>query len=374
MTTKSATRWFRPFFLSICLSLAALMGVAAPPLFASKENPTINELMASGELEKELADEPPVPAAPDSPAPAAGDEKPEPPKALSDEDQAPVAPAPQAEAGQEPVPAQPLDLAQKVVVIGRVPFMNVKSMMAHYQGLIAFLKKEMGVKEVSIVTAKDYAGVQNALARGTIDFAWVGPMAYVIGSEKLSLIPLGQAKRRTGATYRGVFITRKDSGILGIEEIKDKVIGFVDPESASGYLYPLYFLHRSKINPHKDCKKVEFLRKHDAVLAAVLAGKIDVGVCLEDTLVAVKDKKIRDQILVLGKTYEVPSDVVACRADCHPSLRDKFQSALLKTRTLKQTVNPATGLPPILEFLPVEDAHLNPVRGVLNAIKDIRQR
>ncbi len=252
--------------------------------------------------------------------------------------------------------------------------MNVKNMMVHYQGLIEFLRKEMGAKDVCIVTGKDYSGVINALARGTIDFAWLGPMAYVIGQEKLPLIPLAQAKRRTGATYRGVFITRAGSKILGIEDIKDKVIGFVDPESASGYLYPLYFLQRSKINPHKACRKVEFLKKHDAVLAAVFAGKIDVGVCLEDTLLAIKDRKIRDQILVLGKTYEVPSDVVACRADCNPALRDKFQDALLKTRSLKQAVNPSSGLPPILEFLPLAEANLDPVRGVLNSIKDVRQR
>lgn len=395
MATNSATRWCRPaksfgthgskaqktsprpicpFFLITSFCLVLLMLLPTPRLYASKEFPTINELMASGELDKELADEPPVPASPDSPAPMTEVEKPDAPKALSEEDQAPVAPPHPTVASQQMVPVPQIELAQKVVVIGRVPFMNTKEMMLHYQGLIAFLHKEMGVKDVSIVTGKDYAGVLNALARGTIDFAWLGPMAYVIGSEKLPLIPLAQAKRRTGATYRGVFITRTDSKILGIEDIKGKVIGFVDPESASGYLYPLYFLHLSKINPHKDCRKVEFLRKHDAVLAAVLSGKIDVGVCLEDTLLAVKDPKIRNQILVLGKTYAVPSDVVVCREDCSPALRDKFQKALLKTHTLKQTVNPSTGLPPILEFLPLDDAKLDPARGILNIIRDVRQR
>ncbi|MFZ2958240.1 MAG: phosphate/phosphite/phosphonate ABC transporter substrate-binding protein [Candidatus Ozemobacteraceae bacterium] len=374
MPTKSATRWFRPFFLITSLCLAVLISVPTPRVYASKEEPTINELMQSGELDKELADERPVPASPDSSSPATEEEKSSSLKALSEEDQAPVAPPPPTVASQELVPVPNIELAKKVVMIGRVPFMNVKNMMVHYQGLIQFLRKEMGVKDVCIVTGKDYAGVVNALARGTIDFAWLGPMAYVIGNEQLPLVPLAQAKRRSGATYRGVFITRKDSKILGIEDIKDKVIGFVDPESASGYLYPLYFLNASKINPHKYCRKVEFLKKHDDVLIAVFSRKIDVGVCLEDTFLAVKDKKILDQFLVLGKTYEVPSDVVACREDCHPTLRDKFQKALLKTRSLKQTVNPATGLPPILEFVPVDETSLESARGILNAINNVRQR
>jgi phosphonate transport system substrate-binding protein len=346
--------------------------MSVPHLMASKEHPTLNELMESGELEKEISDEPPVPKDSDA-APTADDDENPYPVSLSDEDQEPAPPA--ATVATYAFPAAPVvPLPEKTVVIGRVPFMNVKEMLAHYQGLLAFLKKEMGVKEVKVVTGKDYAGVLNALERGTIDFAWLGPMAYTIGNEKMPLTPLAQAKRRTGATYRGVFIARKDAKILGIEDIKGKTIGFVDPESASGYLYPLYFLQRSNIDPHKDCKKVEFLKKHDSVLAAVIAGKVDVGVCLEDTLVAVKDRKILEPIMMIGKTYEVPSDIVTCRVDCDPVLRDKFQEALLKTATLKQKVNPVTKLPPVLEFMPIGQATLDSVRGVLNAIKDIRQK
>jgi phosphonate transport system substrate-binding protein len=363
------------FFVLSCLCLAILMSTTHLRLSAADEYPTIQQLMDSGKLDKELADDPPLPESYES----YEDEVPnypsyeDIPTTLPDEDQEPVTVSDTETETQEQAPLPPIEMAKKVVLIGRVPFMNTKAMMAHYQGLISFLRKELGAKDVQIVIGKDYAGVLNALSRGTIDFAWLGPMAYVIGEEKMSLFPLVQAKRRSGATYRGVFITRSDSRILGIEDIKNKVIGFVDPESASGYLYPLYFLHRSKINPHRDCRKVEFLKMHDAVLEAVLNRKIDVGVCLEDTLLAVKDKKILDQLLVLGKTYEVPSDVVACRADCHPTLRDKVQEAFLKTRSLKQTVNLATGLPPVLEFLPVNNTHLNTVRGVLKAIKSVRK-
>ncbi|HNV69080.1 MAG TPA: phosphate/phosphite/phosphonate ABC transporter substrate-binding protein [Candidatus Ozemobacteraceae bacterium] len=367
---------FRSFpasrFMLVSAFLCALLMAASPALEASKDAPTLNELMASGELEKEISDDPPARTAivPDDEAdPIIPSEAPE---SLSDEDQAPVAPQP-AEPTIKLTPVPRVPPAEKTVLIGRVPFMNTENMLLAYRGLIAFLKQEMGVKDVRIVTAKDYAGVQNALERGSIDFAWLGPMAYAIASQKIPMYPLAQANRRTGSTYRGVFITRVDSKILGIEEIKGRVVGFVDPESASGYLYPLYFLQRSKINPHEVCKKVEFLGKHDAIIPAVLAGKIDVGVCLEDTLQAVKDKRILDRLLILGKTYEVPSDIVACRKDCDPKLRDAFQRAMLKTRSLKQKADPATGLPPVLEFMPVNDADLDPVRGVLGAIDSIRQ-
>lgn len=270
-------------------------------------------------------------------------------------------------------PPAPLDLSKKVVLIGRPPFISVKEMLILVKGLTGFLKKEMGVKDVRVVTAKNYSGVLSALGRGTIDFAWLGPTSYVIAAAQTPLIALAKAKRRTGATYHGVFITRKDSKILGLDDIKGKTIGFVDPESASGYLYPLFFLKRAGINPAKHCKKVEFLRKHDAVLAAVLARKIDVGVCLEDNVANIRDKKILDQLLVLGNTDEVPSDVVGCRADCHPTLREAFQKALLKTSTLKQPTGGTAGNPPIMQFMPINESDIDSVRTVLKETKDLRQ-
>lgn len=359
-----------------CLCLLILFPAIAPRAGLAEEFPTINDLIESGALDEEMADEAPAPP-PAEPSPEPAPEPAPTPAEDGDVEEAPepaLPPSPPVPAPDgTPVPPPPIRLSQKVVMIGRVPFKSAKRIMEEARSLTEFLRKEMGVKDVRLVTGNDYAGVLSALERGTIDFAWLGPMAYVIGSEKTPLIPLVQANRRTGATYRGVFITRKDSQIYGIEDIKGRVIGFVDPESASGYLYPLYLLKRTRINPHKDCRKVEFLGKHDAILAAVLTGKIDVGVCLEDTIEAVKDKKILDQILILGKTDEVPSDVVACRQDCHPSLRDKLQAALIKTRAANLAAAREVGRPFIMEFLPVNEAYLNSVRHVLRAIKDVRQ-
>ncbi|MBF0501361.1 MAG: phosphate/phosphite/phosphonate ABC transporter substrate-binding protein [Candidatus Riflebacteria bacterium] len=345
---------FEPLVFIKWLILIVLMSAPSPRSALAGDFPTLNELMEKGELEDMVSDE-----APPSQTPEA---------------QPSEAPPTPAVASHAPVSLSPLQLSEKVVMIGRVPYVSTKGIMVLVKGLTAFLRKELGVRAVRVVTAKDYAGVLKALEHGTIDFAWLGPAAYVIGNDKTPLVPIAQAKRRTGATYHGLFITRKDSRILGIDDIKGKVIGFVDPESASGYLYPLYFLKRFKINPHKDCKKVEFLQKHDAVLAAVLSRKIDVGVCLEDTIESLKDQKILDQILILGKTDEVPSDIVACREDCPPTLRDKLKNALMKTGTLKQTASSSTGLPPIMEFLPVNDDDLNNVKNVLKDIKDIRQQ
>ncbi|HQG27975.1 MAG TPA: PhnD/SsuA/transferrin family substrate-binding protein, partial [Candidatus Ozemobacteraceae bacterium] len=167
--------------------------------------------------------------------------------------------------------------------------------------------------------------------------------------------------------YRGVFITLNNGRVLGLDDIRGKTVGFVDPESASGYLYPLYLLKRLKIDPHKACK-VLFLKRHDAILGAVLDGKIDVGVCLEATLKTIGDPKQLNRILVLGKTDEVPSDVLVCRKDCPVNLRERFLEALLKctasgaAEPLRQT------------FAPAKDADFQSVQDVWNAVRPMIPR
>ncbi len=269
------------------------------------------------------------------------------------------------------VPLPDVELGQKNVLIGRTPYLSLKEMMRQVSGLFAFLKREMGVKEVRLVTAKDYSSVLAALARGTIDFAWVGPMSYVIGKEKGNLMPIAKAQQPGGIAYRGVFITRRDDRVMGLDDIRGKTIGFVDPESASGYLYPLYLLKRVKINPHKVCSRVYFLKKHDAVLQAVLDGKIDVGVCLEATLAASTDPRTRSQILVLGRTDEIPSDVLVCRQDCPQNLRQAFLGALLK-RTASGTAQ-KTGYADSqqLTFVEATEGDFEPVKAVWNAVRSI---
>ncbi len=353
--------------LLACAAFTWVMGGPGGGPCVAGDPPTLNEMMARGELENEVPDD--APYSTDSDA----SEYTEPTMSPLDDDDAPgVYVPPTGPAPKPATPPPPIRWSQKVVMIGRPPYMNVKGMLLQAKGLTEYLRKEMGVKNVRMVTAKDYASVLNALKRGTIDFAWLGPTAFVLGHEKTPLTAIAQAKRRTGPKYYGVFITRKDSGILGIEDIKGKTIGFVDPESASGYLFPLYYLKRAKINPYTYCRKVEFLQKHDAVLTAVLTRKVDVGVCLDDTIETIKDRRILDQITVLGKTDQVPADLVACREDCHPVLRDKLKDALLKTSALGQTATGAAGLPPIMEFLPVNEADIARVREVIKATRDIK--
>jgi phosphonate transport system substrate-binding protein len=226
-------------------------------------------------------------------------------------------------------PGDPINLAEKSIRLGRIPYRSLRELMTQAVPLLRFLQKETGAKEVRLVSNRtNYASVLDSLARGSIDFAWVGPTAYLSRRDKDKLMPVAKARFGGKTAYRGVFIAPAKGRVQGVEDLKGATIGFVDPESASGYVYPVYLLRSLGIDPVRDAK-VLFLHNHDNVLRAVLSGKVEAGVCLEETLNSIKDKALLSRIIVLAKTDEIPSDVIVCRQDCPINLREGFLSALL---------------------------------------------
>jgi len=258
-------------------------------------------------------------------------------------------------------PGDPIDIAEKTIRVGRIPYLSVKQLMAQAVPLLRNLQKRTGAKEVRLVSSGSYSDIISALARGKIDFAWVGPTAYLKHRDKENLMAVAKAKFGDETAYRGVFIAPAKGKVQGLEDLSGNIVGFVDPESASGYIYPNYLLKTLKIKLSKKTR-VAFLKNHDNVLLAVLKGKIDAGACLEKTITASKIKDLDKRIIVLAKTEEIPSDVIVCRQDCAANLREKFQEALTSIKPGELPGSPLT-------FLVATDDEFAPVEAVMRYLK-----
>lgn len=262
-------------------------------------------------------------------------------------------------------PGEPIDLATKSIRFGRIPYLSMREMMTQAVPLLRFLQKQTGAREVRLVSNRSsYASILDALARGNIDFAWVGPTAYLNRRDQDHLMPVAKAKFGEATAYRGVFIAPAKGKVQGLEDIKGSSIAFVDPESTSGYIYPLYLLKEIGVDPHKH-SKVHFLKNHDNVLRAVLEGKVDSGVCLDEALKKLTKTQL-DSIIILGKTNEIPSDVIVCRQDCPINLREKFLEALLKVKS--------EALPGSPTFLPAYDEEFDSVWAVMQYLESLKNK
>jgi phosphonate transport system substrate-binding protein len=219
----------------------------------------------------------------------------------------------------------------KELVLGFVPSLEADKIADNAKPMAAFLGQELGVP-VRTYTSTDYVGLIEAMGSGKVDIGALAPFAYVLANDQNGAQVLLKSSRKGAVTYHAIFLARAGSGIARLEDAKGKRMAFVDEASASGYLFPAAYLKAKGYDPDTFFAQTKFAGSHDNAIRAVYNG--DVDVCsvyddarnkLEDTLPDVKQK-----VVVIGKTDEIPNDTFSVRKDLDPELAGKIKAALLK--------------------------------------------
>jgi phosphate/phosphite/phosphonate ABC transporter binding protein len=178
--------------------------------------------------------------------------------------------------------------------------------------------------------AKDYGDLRTQIENGQVDIGSFSPFAYVDAQRGGKIRIIAQSILDGAATYRGLIVARKDSGIKSIADLEGKRFAFVDPKSASGYVYPRAMLIEKGVNPERYFKETIFAGSHDNVIAAVLDGRVDAGAIYDGALGVAKAKGIATDVLVtLSTTDPIPHDAIAVRAGMDEALARKIQVALV---------------------------------------------
>jgi phosphonate transport system substrate-binding protein len=87
------------------------------------------------------------------------------------------------------------------------------------------------------------------------------------------IVPIAQREEDT--KFQSVFITKTDSGIKTLADLKGRQFSFGSASSTSGHAMPRHFLLQAQINPEKDFKRIAYSGAHDATIASVVSGKVD---------------------------------------------------------------------------------------------------
>lgn len=221
--------------------------------------------------------------------------------------------------------------------IGRIPFSTPSKMIAAHQPVLDRLAANLGVSRAVMVTAPSYSGVLQLLMAGTVDVAWLGTTAYVRARLRGALLePLVCPVRDGRHFYRGEVISRVDSGLAGLAALKGKRVAFVEPSSASGYLFPKALMAQAGVRVPRDLLtrehgEADFLGKHDTVVTAVYLGKFDAGAVYEGAVeqTFVDDGGKMSEIVVLARTGRIFNEPVVVRADMPAATKERIKQAFL---------------------------------------------
>lgn len=162
------------------------------------------------------------------------------------------------------------------LVLAIVPAENASGVSDRYAPFVAYLSKELGVP-VKLRIANDYAAAIEGQRAGNIHIAFYGPAsystAYMTGVKTEPFVTTRNSDGTVG--YYSVIYVKADSPYKDIHDLKGKTIGYVDPNSTSGYNAPRFFMHKIGIDADSFFGKSIITGSHENGVLALDKGTID---------------------------------------------------------------------------------------------------
>lgn len=217
------------------------------------------------------------------------------------------------------------------LVFGFVPSLEANTIAETAKPMADFIAKEVGIP-VETFTSTNYVGLIEAMGSGKVDIGALAPLAYVLANDQNGARVLLKSSRKGALTYHAIFVARAGSGIKTVADAKGKRMAFVDPASASGYLFPAAYLKAQNQNPETYFSQTKFAGSHDTAVRAVYNGDVDVAVCYDDARTKVEKTlpDVKQKVVIIGKTDEIPNDTFSVRKDLDVALSAKIKAAFLK--------------------------------------------
>jgi phosphonate transport system substrate-binding protein len=220
----------------------------------------------------------------------------------------------------------------KVLRWGLIPADDAASMLRQYQPVVDYLSQKLDM-EVTLQVTSDYTAAVEAMRYKHIDIAWFGPFTYVLAADEAGAEPLVVGVRRDSglSTYKTVFVTKADSGIKTLDNLKGHSFAFVDPASTSGCLIPKKILLDNGIDIQKDFSTSYYAGTHNAVELAVKNGSVDAGADSDTSYnLMVKAGQIDPNVnVIIHESSPIPGSPIVVRGDLPQDLKDKIQQALI---------------------------------------------
>ncbi|HEX2932230.1 MAG TPA: phosphate/phosphite/phosphonate ABC transporter substrate-binding protein [Candidatus Binatia bacterium] len=257
----------------------------------------------------------------------------------------------------------------KVLRVGFVPAEDAQQVMQNAQPVVEILRRQLGV-EVRPFVATDYTGIVEALRVNKLDVAFLAPASYVLAKNEANIKVILKSERKGIPFYYAAIITRADSGIKTLDDLRGKTFAFGDALSTTGNVIPRKMLKDRGIDPIRDFKQVWYSGGHDATVLAVLHGKVDAGATYanspdnDDTawMRYLKNPADAKKIRAIAFSEPIPADNLVVSASLDPAIVKKIESTFVDLSRDPEGKKMLRELYQIDGFVPATDKDYDSVR------------
>ncbi|HBU05950.1 MAG TPA: hypothetical protein DEA95_05105 [Nitrospiraceae bacterium] len=174
-----------------------------------------------------------------------------------------------------------------ILKLGVVSLLSPAETFMKFTPLTEYLSKKLG-RRVEPKVAINFEEAIDAIGQNITQICYMAPPAYIEAHSKYGVDVIVKALRKGKPYRRVVIITRSDSGINSIGELKGRTFAFADIYSIG----PRGMLFEAGIEL-KDLSYHNYLGQHDEVVRAVLKGDFDAGGISEDLANKFKDQGLK---------------------------------------------------------------------------------
>jgi phosphate/phosphite/phosphonate ABC transporter binding protein len=228
-----------------------------------------------------------------------------------------------------------IEYKDRTVRVAILPLYSAITIYERYEPLMRYLSQHTGY-EFKLVIPKSFEDFVEIVGRGKADFSYQNPFIFALLSKQTGIKPLVTTVGEDCASeegicgedrFRGIIITRHDSGIKDVKDLRQKRVYIVSPTSAGGYLSQRLFLKDRGIDTERDMKIID-VKKQERVILGVYRGEADAGFVRESAPAVWREEVDMSKLRIIARTHYLPNWPFASAGRISPDLALRVRTLL----------------------------------------------
>ncbi len=220
--------------------------------------------------------------------------------------------------------------AEHALILAVHPYLSPEELLKKFTPLADYLSRRIN-KPVEVRIGSSYEEHIRYIGQNKVDIAYMGPASYVKMVNQFGNKPvLARLEIKGKPWFQGNIITRKDSTITSLNDLKGKRIAYGDPASTMSYIVPHHMLYEAGIYTDPTTR-YQFLYSHDNVALGVLSGDFDAGAVKPAVFKKFEAKGLR----TIAKTPKISEHLFVTRSNLPAEQINKLRHIMLNMKDSK---------------------------------------